>query len=445
MKENGFMSKLQNVLMPIGNFLANERHFESISSGLMSIIPLTVIGAIFQIIANPPVTPQMIAEGGIMATLFGGWYSFAQANQALIMTPYNMTMGLISIVAAFSMAYQLAKKYKMPALSNGVISMLIFLMVAAPATAFTLADGTTTIMALTTTYLGGPGLFTAILVAMVSVEITKFCVDKKITIKMPDSVPSFLQDTFTSMIPLFFNVVIIFGVNILVVNMTGMAIPQAIMTLLAAPLSAVNSVGGVIFLLVFTTLLWTFGIHGSMVTYPLIMPLMITALTENATLVAMGQAPVFSPILLYGALGMVGGCGNTLGLAILCSRSKSEQLKAIGKVSVIPGIFGVNEPVAFGVPIVFNPMMSIPYIGSTVVIVLLSWAAYATGIITPTFIPIMSLMPIGVANFLGTMNINNFIFVMVMIPVSVLVYYPFFKIYEKQLIEKEQAALSKAE
>ena len=138
---------------------------------------------------------------------------------------------------------------------------------------------------------------------------------------------------------------------------------------------------------------------------------------------------------------MVGGTGNTLGFVILCLRSKSEQLKAIGKASIIPSFFGVNEPVLFGAPIVYNPILAIPYIFGSMLLALIMWLGYSIGFLKPGYILIMSLFPLGVADFLSSMSINNFIFCWLMIPVMAIIWYPFFKIYEKQLVEKE--AISK--
>jgi cellobiose PTS system EIIC component len=431
---------VQEKLLPIGNFLANEKHFAAIQAGLMTTIGLTLIGAIFQIIASPPVTAEMMASGGILKTLFGGWYNFAQQYKDILMVPYNMSIGLFSVIVSFSIAYQLSKKYGMSALSGGIVSLTMFLMIAAPATTYVLADGSS-ITALSTTYMGGPGLFTAIIIALVSVEITRLCKKYNLVVKMPDSIPQFLQDSFTSLIPLLLNIVVLYGINVVIKSTTGVLLPDLITGLLMAPLSAVNSIPGMLFLIFIGTLLWICGVHGTMILYPLFLPILIEAITKNAALVAAGQDPVFSPVMIVGAIAMVGGTGNTLGFVILCLRSKSEQLKAIGKVGIIPSFFGVNEPVLFGAPIVYNPILAIPYILGSMILALIMWLGYSIGFLKPGYILIMSLFPLGVADFLSSMNINNFIFCWLMIPVMAIIWYPFFKIYEKQLVEKE--ALSK--
>lgn len=437
-EKKGIMQKLQDYLMPVGNFLANERHFAAISGGLMATVGVTMVGAVFTILKSPPVTEQIMKDGGILKTLFGWWYNLVQQYGDILQIPVNFTTDMIGLVAVFAIAYNLAKSYKMSAFSNGITAVLMFLMVVAPFQAIPV-EGGMAYTVLPTAWLGAAGLFTGIIIALVSVEITHICVKNNWVVRMPDVVPQFLQDSFSSMIPLLLNIIVFLGINtILGSYSSGLDIPTAINDVFKAPLSAVNSVPGMIIVMVFASLLWLVGVHGTMIVYPILMPLMIGAIMQNAQLVAAGQDPVFSPMMLFGAIGMVGGTGNTMGLSILCAtRAKSEQLKAIGKVSWVPGIFGVNEPVIFGAPIVFNPILAIPFIFSTIIIAFIMWLGYQTGILVPTYILIMALMPIGVGSGLGSMSLINFLFGWLMIPVSAIIYYPFFKIYDASLVKSE--------
>lgn len=440
-EKKSFLDKLQSVMIPIGNFLATEKHFASVSAGMMATIGLTLIGAIFQIIANPPVTAEMMEQGGILPTLFGWWYNFATKYKDMLMVPYNMTVGLFAVTAAFAIAYQLSKKYDMPSMSGGIVSMTLFLMVAAPAKVYTLVDGTTKITGIDTMYLGGAGLFTAILIALGSVEITRLCRKYNLVIKMPEVVPPFLGESFSALIPLLLNIGLFYGINIALSMINpALSIPTAVMAILSAPLGAVNSVPGMLFICTFAALLWACGVHGTMIVYPLVIPLMIEAFSSNAAAVAAGQEAIFYPVFIFGCIGMIGGSGNTLGFVITCfMKAKSQQLKAIGKASVIPGIFNVNEPVIFGTPIVFNPIMIIPFVGGTLILGIILWLSYILGLQEPGYILVMSVLPIGIAGFMPAMSLKNGIFQILMIPVMAVIWYPFFKIYDKQLCEREQA------
>lgn len=432
-----FESKFAKGLQKFGEKLGSNRYLMAISGGLMGTMGLMLVGAFFQIIAN-------------LLTIFGATTNDSTLYQFLI-APYNMTMGIISLVAAFGIAYILAKSFKMKAMPAGIVSVVIFLLVAAPAQTVELssidpATGVnTTMTVLDTTSLGGVGLFTAIIVGLLTVRITKFCQDKKIVIKMPDVVPQFLADAFSSMIPLLFNVILFHGVNFLLQQFMGVTLPLAITGILSIPFGAITSLGGMIILGIFCLLMWVFGIHGTMIGFIVIMAPMMEAILKNGALVEAGQAPVFAPIMLFGALAMIGGTGNTLGLVILGLRSKSEQIKVVSKAAIVPGLFNINEPVIFGYPIMYNPILAIPYILNPIIVMVLSYFGYTLGILKPGYILLMSLMPIGVSEFLGSMSWTNLVFVFLMIPVTMLIWYPFFKIYERQLVQKEAAIKAEEE
>lgn len=435
-EQKGFMDKLQKFILPIGTFLSTEKHFASISAGLQASVGISIIAAFVQIAKT---VIGMFAEGGVLANALGFSFSWAASAQTVLSVPYDMTMGLLAVIVAFAIAFNLAKFYKMNQLSTGIVAMLMFIMVVAPIQTVTLADGTSTFTGLNSTWLGAPGLFTAILLSLASVEISYFAIKRNWVVRMPDVVPQFLQDSFTSMIPLLLNTLVLYGLNAVLKLTIGLDIPSVIFAVFAVPVSLIlGSVPGMFVVIIFALLLWTVGVHGTMIVYPFLIPIMIGAITTNAELVAQGQAPVFNAAFLFSAVALAGGTGNTLGLALLSKyKAKSEQLKAIGQVSWLPGIFGVNEPVIFGMPIAFNPILAIPFILQGLVMAVLLWIGYSIGLLTPSFILIMSLMPIGVGEFLGTLSWKNSLFSWLMVPVTTLIYYPFFKVYDAQLVAKE--------
>ena len=171
-----FMTLLQEKLTPIANFCGTERHFASMQKGFMSAISFILVSAVFMILANPPVTADLVAQGGFWS-VFGPWLDFATANKLTLLIPFNMTMGILSVVVTFAIAYNLAGTYKMPKLNAGMTSLVMFLIAAAPSSYYQLADESV-LQAVPCTYLGAQGLFTAIIVALVSVEVTRFCQTK---------------------------------------------------------------------------------------------------------------------------------------------------------------------------------------------------------------------------------------------------------------------------
>ena len=173
---------------------------------------------------------------------------------------------------------------------------------------------------------------------------------------------------------------------------------------------------------------------------PAIMVPYVAAYMTNAELAAAGQPLVFSAIFLYGANGGIGGTGNTLPLVLMGLRSKSEQIRAVSKASLVPGLFNINEPVIFGFPIMYNPILLIPFLLCPVVVMFFLWGGYSLGLLALPQVLILSCLPIGLSQFMTALDWKNALFPFIMIPVCWLVYYPFFKIYEKQCIEKEKLA-----
>ncbi|NMC29087.1 MAG: PTS sugar transporter subunit IIC [Pelolinea sp.] len=424
-----FESKFMKGLQKFGEKLASSKVFSAISKSMMGTMAIILVGAVFQIIATIP-------------TLFG-WYTTESAIYKLLYTPYNMTMGILSVFVVFMIGYNYAKSLGMKPMQNGVVALICFLLVAAPATTVTVADGATSLTVLNTSNLGAAGLFVAILIGILTVNVTHFCEKKNIVIKMPDVVPSFLSEAFSAMLPLLFNIIIWYGISSVLSLLTGgqMTLPLLITYILSIPLSAINTIPGMFIAVLFACLLWTFGIHGSMVVFIALMAIMIQNISANAAAVAAGNQPQFYATMLTGAMACAGGTGNTLGLVLLGLKSaKSKQLKAVSKAAIVPGIFNINEPVTFGFPIMYNPIMAIPYILTPLITMLVLWLGYAIGFFKPAYVLIMSLLPLFMGEFLGSMAWQNLFIPIVGIVVGLIVYYPFFKVYDKQLVEKEAAA-----
>lgn len=443
-----FIEKMQRVFIPLGTKLGSQRHLASISAGMMAAIPLTLLSAFINIIANPPVTADLIAKGGFW-TIFSGWYNFAQTYNAQIMVPYNMTMNIFALIAVFGISFTLAKTYKgMKPLNASITAVVMFLMVATPMETVALADGST-LSVVPASNLGSSGLFTAMIVGLLSVEITRWVEEKHWVIKMPDSVPPNVAEPFQAVIPTLFNLVIWYTISLLCQTFLHTTLPNAIMAVLM-PLfgAALNPVTMVIFIIL-ACILWLFGIHGTNILFAALMaPLMQYGFANNAayhavlaaggTIAEAKAALVLYPTTMFGWMA-IGGTGGTLGLCILMMRSKSTQLSTIGKLAIVPGICGINEPITFGVPIVLNPTLAIPFVLTPVVCCILGYVLTAIGVLDIGHEVVMSLLPIGVGAFLSTGGIRNSIFEICLIPLEMLIYYPFFKAYEKQLIEQEAA------
>ena len=427
---NRLVNKLDKLLAPLANKLGQQRHLQAISNGMMMSLALIVVGSIFLIIANPPMNLDLVDlnTSNIFLRMMISWKQWAVANYDTITIPYTMTMGLIGLVTAFGVSYCLAESYNMKAAINGIISMCVFLMVAAP-----IKDG-----AIQLTYLGADGLFVALIIGLVSVEICRF-VGKRVVFKFPDSVPSAVTGFVNSLVPLAVNIVIIFGLNLILVSITKKSMPEFIMSVLTPAISGVDNVWGFMAIFAFSNILWLFGINGSSIIFPIVFAIGLQNSGLNAELVNAGQDPTHIMNLQMYRYAILGGGGNTLGLVILMSMSRVKHLKSIGRLSIIPGICGINEPVIFGGPIVLNPILAIPFVVMPCISIGLGYLVQSLGWVTCGYIIDPSFTPFFAQGFLLALDIRNVIFMFVLLFISVMVYYPFFKVYEKELAAKENS------
>lgn len=440
------MTFLQSTLVPLAQKFSTQRHFNAITSGLMYTMPLTIMGAIATVIATPPVTEEMIQSGGL-ANLFSGWFYFVQDYYDQIMAINDMSMGIFAFAAVGGIAFSLAKHYKLQEFSCAITAIVIFLLVSArsvSAVSIEMLENSSDINELAlnaikmipTTFLDAKGLFSGMMIALGSVEITRLCKVKKLMIRMPASVPTMVSDSMSSIVPTLLNLVVFYGLNLGLIYMFDASLPQFILNLLTPAIDGLNNPISVILITTLCMLLWCFGVHPAAILQTLFFPLYITAVSHNMELVQAGLEPQIAYSGLW-SMAMLGGSGCTLGLAFLCSKSKSKQLNALGKLSIVPGLCGINEPLIFGVPITFNPIMMIPFVGGSLVSMLLGWGAYEIGFLKPEIALILTMMPMGIGEFLASQSWTNIIFPYFMIIIQVVIWYPFFKIQEQKYVKQE--------
>ncbi len=426
---NLYDSKFMQKVKKIGEKFAGNKAIAAVSAGMMMAMGIILIGAVFQLVA-------------IIPTFFKAWTT-DDSIYNILMVPYNLSMGLISVYMAFTIAYAYAKSLKMQSLTNALNAMLIFLIVAAPIKTVETADGST-FTGIDNSCLGAIGMFTAIIISLCTVKMAHFCEKHHMTIKMPDAVPKFLQDTFSSLIPLIINIAIWHTIGSLCQKIMTISLPYAISYLLSAPLGALTSVPGIIIVVFVANVLWTFGIHGTMVVYIAIMAPLMEYIMTNATHMSNGEALVFVPVALFGIMNCCGGTGNTLALCVMGLFSKSEQIKAVSKAAIVPGIFNINEPATFGYPIMYNPTLAIPFVINPLITMIICYFGYMAGIFKPAFTMISATLPVGVSPYLTTLSWTNIFIPVIAFIVAWLVYRPFFKVYEKELVLKEQKAKEEA-
>lgn len=433
-----FTNFLEKYLSPIGTKLGNQRHLQALSNGMMMTLPLLVIGSIFMMLNNPPINIATVdmSTSNIFIRFLINWKQWAMANGEWILAPYNMTFGMLGLMTSFGVSYSLAKSYKMNAAVSGIMTMSVFLLVCSSVVQVPVGESET-ISAITSQYLSSDGLFVALILSFTCVEITRMVDKLGIKVKFPASVPSMVATFVNSLLPLFINIIIIYGINLILISTLGKAFPEAVMSLLTPAIDVGNNVWVFAGIIMFSNILWFLGINGSSVVFSIVFMIGLAGTGSNAEMVVKGLEPTNPMNLQLYRYAMLGGAGGTLGLIALMWKSKSAKLKSLSRISIVPGICSINEPITFGVPIAYNPIMAIPFILTPSICVVLGYYAQVLGFITPGYIADPSFIPFFIQGWMSGMDIRNVIFMFLCIGLSIIIYYPFFKTYEKVAIKQE--------
>lgn len=448
---NKFNKFLNDKLVPLGAKISNQPHLKAIRDGMVAATPVALLGGMTLIVTSPPVNLETMKPTNIFFQFLIAWKQWAIQHGLGIELLFRSSMGLMALFVCMAISNSLAKHYKMQSMNTMIIAAVSFLITSAPSSLVVFSDilnKSKTIekalegqsMALPMNYLGAEGIFTAIIIGLLVTESTRFLQDRGLLIKMPDAVPEPVKASFASIILLVVNVVGIFLISLLVQSLTGgLLIPDLIKKLFSPFVFAVDSVVGIFLISIVTQLLWVVGLHGSSIVSGLVGAFELGNLAANAEAVTKGLAPEFIYTEPFRAFFMIlGGAGATIGLNILMLRSKDKQMRTLGKLAILPSIFNINEPIIFGVPIVLNPVLAIPFIGVQTVNGILTYIVMKLDILgkTYTYVPWTTPAPIGAA--IATMSIIAFFWIIFLIVLDILIWYPFFKTYEKQLLKEEK-------
>ena len=451
-----FMGLMEKYLMPLAMKMASNRHLNALKDGFVYTMPFLIIGSFVLLLVNLPFRD-------VNTPLYMKWYdNLMTAYKANLVQPFYVSMGIMSVFVAFGIGSSLATQYKLNGTTGGFLSLFTFLLTAAklewaPIGGYQAAEllgnndyllntfhqGSGWIPIMDARYLDAKGLFTAIVGAFISIEIFRLLVSNKMTIKLPDSVPPAIAKSFELLTPIVAVILVFHPISLLVQKSREIFIPELLLEMFTPLVPASDSLPPVIVILLVVHILWFAGLHGVNVVVAIINPIILTNLATNQAALQAGEKA--TKVLAGGFLDAfvyLGGAGATLGLAIAMFLSKKDHIKSIGKISLIPGLFNINEPIIFGAPIVMNPILFVPFIITPIINATIAWFAVKSGLVGH----IVSLVPWTTPSPIGALLATNFsmgalILSVLLIGLSVIIYYPFLKVYETSLDREEAMEL----
>lgn len=378
-----FAEFLERNVVPFAAKLNNQRHIAAVRDGFITAFPLTMAGSIIILINNTLLNPDgFIADMLGLATIFPN----LSESQQLLVSVVDGTNNVFSIIIAYLVANNLMKILGGDSVFAGITSIAVFFIMY-PATIWTEEYGSVMEM----NYLGAQGLFVAMLIGLVSTELLyRLSQIERLEIKMPEQVPPNVARSFSSMIPIGIVLTIFALLNFFMSLYSDAGLNGLVFDLIQAPLSGmVGNVFAVIVFALIQNLLWFLGIHGPNTIGGVRDPIFAPLGNANTAHIAETGTTVGIPYPYnFGALNdgfaNYGGSGMTLGLIIaIFLFSKREEYKSLGKLSILPGLFNINEPIIFGLPIVLNPIMIIPFVMTPVVNIVIGYFAISSGFMDP--------------------------------------------------------------
>ncbi|MGG5372354.1 PTS sugar transporter subunit IIC [Enterococcus sp. AZ196] len=430
-----FVDNLEKIQLA-AETISDNRYLKAVSKGMVMTIPASITGAMCTLVANLP---------------FDGYQNFIQGNglKSLLLLPGIFTSNIMGLIVVYFIAYNLAKSFDIEGMFPGFLAIVSFLILTPLATIEQqVHDTVRPVDFISFDYIGSKGMFVGIIVGLVVARLYYWFVKNNITIHMPESVPSFVEKSFSSIIP-FFAITFLMALVSWGFNFTSFgSIHNLVYSVLQVPIQQIGgSVGGVMVAYALIGLFWWFGIHGKAIIFGVYAPIIQTMTIENMNAAAAGTTPPnlidfgFTSVFLE-----IGGGGCVLGLAIcFIFFAKSDQYKNIGRITSIPTFFGINEPITFGTPICLNPNFLIPTVVTPLVTGLIGYLAITTGMV-PRMIGAQ--LPTGTPTFLNALIAGGWRMLLAQalcVAVSVGIYFPFFKMADNLECKREQQALKEKE
>lgn len=419
------MEKYIDKVQLFANKFGNISYIKAITDGVSAVIPAIIIGSLYTLLGNIQFTPYLnfIESTGI---------------KDYLSIPNNTTMGIISILLTFTVAYNFVSSFKHDGVSAGIISICSFVLLIP----FELFESGS--KGIPTTWLGAQGMFMAMIVGVIVGKLFVVLKERNIEIKMPENVPPATVRAFSAIIPGFIIITVFLLIAVILKNTPFETFPQLVSTLIQTPLSGIgNSVWAIVFIWMLSNFVWFFGIHG-IVVVSVVNPILISIDLDNLERTTNGlEATTIIGKNFTNVYGGMTGAGIIMGLVILMTFfAKSKQYKTLGRLSIVPDIFSIAEPAIFGTPIVLNLVLIVPFVLIPTLSTILAFFLTKIGIL-----PILNgiqlpwSMPVILQGFLlGGWRVA--LYQAGMLVVSALIYYPFFKVLDNKAYALENGEIT---
>ena len=415
---NNFIDNLAEKLTPLAGKLGSNRYLAVLRDAFMLSFPLTMFGSIVVVLNNLPFWSDDLK--GTLGGLFGNGQ--------------NATMSIMTIFVTFGIGYYLTRSYDEDGVFGGAVSLASYLILT-PFN-FTTAEGAEVSGALSLNRLGAKGMFIGMLADFIAAEIYVRITKKGIVIKMPEGVPDAVARSFASLIPAISTLTVFLLLNALVSGVFTTNLHDVIYTVIQKPLVGLGSgLPATLLSLFFVQILWFFGLHGQIIVNSVMDPIWNTLALENLDAFKAGEALphiITKPFMETFTVGL-GGSGMTLMVVILMAFvMKSRQMKDIGRLAIGPGLFNVNEPVIFGLPIVLNASILIPWVLTPLIVTTINYFSMASGLVpAPTGVTVPWTVPLFFSGMMATNSLMGGLLQLIDVAIVGVMWYPFLKVVDK--------------
>ena len=415
---------IEQSITPLAGRLGQQKYVIAIRDGFTAALPFMIIGSFMLVFIFPPFSPD--TTNGFAR----GWLDFSQHYREQLMLPFNLSMGVMTFFISVGIGASLGRQFQLDPVMSGLLAFMAFLLVAAP-----YADGK-----ISTQYLSGQGIFTALITAIYSTRVYAWLKQNNITIRLPKEVPTGVARSFEILIPVLAIILTLHPLNLFIEAQLGMIIPEAIMSLVKPLVAASDTLPAILLSVLVCQVLWFAGIHGALIVTGIMNPFWMANLSVNQAAMAAGTAipHIYVQGFWYHYL-LIGGVGSTLPLALMLLRSKAVHLRTIGRMGVVPGVFNINEPILFGAPIIMNPLFFLPFVLVPMVNATLAYFALKLDLVSRvvSMTPWTTPAPIG-ASWAANWSFSPVILCLICMATAMVMYLPFLKAYEKQLLAQER-------